>query len=301
MIQAIWSSPLARLYVGAVIISFSPVWVELVDIPPTSSGFYRVAIGGVVLTLFLFASGRRFDLSKRVYSILVLTAIAFAADLWFWHRSINYIGPGMATLLVNFQVFFMMLAGALWLNQRPTARQLIAVPMALIGLGMIVGFDWMSLSSDYRLGVLLGLATAACYACYLLSMRAARMHAEHTLPIREVALMSLGAAAILAASAAVEGEPLVVPSPIDAFWMLNYGVISHGLGLMLVASSLQKVAPTQVGIALLLQPALSVLWDALFFARTLTPIEIAGAVLALLAIYFGGRNSARSVQQSTPG
>ncbi|MEM7432955.1 MAG: DMT family transporter [Pseudomonadota bacterium] len=296
-----FANPLTRLFVGAVIISFSPVWVELVDIPPTSSGFYRVAIGGVVLTIYLYATGQRFGLSKRVYGILVLTAIAFAADLWFWHRSINYVGPGMATLLVNFQVFFMMLAGALWLNQRPTARQLFAVPMALIGLGMIVGFDWASLSSDYRLGVLLGLATAVAYTCYLLSMRAARMQAKHALPIREVALMSLGAAILLAGAAAVEGESLVIPTGIDSFWMLNYGIVSHGLGLMLVASSLQKVAPTQVGIALLLQPALSVVWDVVFFGRTLTPIEIAGAVLALLAIYFGGRSSTRSVQQSSTG
>ena len=134
-------NPRLRLYVGATLISFSPVWVKLVDVSPTTSGFYRVFIGGVALTLFLLVTRQRFDLSKRVRWILALSAVFFALDLWFWHRSINYVGPGLSTLLANFQVFFMMLAGVLLFGQRPRPIQLIAVPIALFGLGLIVGFD----------------------------------------------------------------------------------------------------------------------------------------------------------------
>ena len=39
--------PHLRLFVGAVLISLSPVWVKLVSVSPTTSGFYRVAIGSV--------------------------------------------------------------------------------------------------------------------------------------------------------------------------------------------------------------------------------------------------------------
>ena len=198
-------NPRLRLFIGAILISFSPVWVKLTNVSPTTSGFYRVAIGGAALALFLAATGRRINLSKRSVKILAASAVLFAFDLWFFHRSINYVGPGLATLLSNFQVFFMMLAGLLLLQQRPRPLQLFAVPLALFGLGLIVGFDWSDLPGDYRLGVVFGLLAALTYAGYMLTMREARRDSSDPLPAREVALVSLGSALLLGLAAVAEG------------------------------------------------------------------------------------------------
>jgi drug/metabolite transporter (DMT)-like permease len=288
-------NPRLRLFVGATMISFSPVWVKLVSVSPTTSGFYRVFIGGLALTLFLLVTRQRLQLTRRVWLLLAAGAAFFALDLWFWHRSINYIGPGLSTLLANFQVFFMMAAGVLLLGQRPRAVQVVAVPLALAGLGMIVGFDWQSLPADYRLGVILGLLTAVAYAGYMLTMRVARTGSPHRLPTREVAIVSLGSAAILGISALTEGVSLAVPTVSDAAWLLAYGLVSHCLGLLFIASSLPKVSTTEAGIALLLQPTLSFAWDVLFFARPLTATELAGAAIALLAIYMGSRQPSKQL------
>jgi drug/metabolite transporter (DMT)-like permease len=289
------ANPTLRLFVGATMISFSPVWVRLVSVSPTVSGFYRVFIGGAALALLLAVTGQRLRLSARVWAILAASAVFFALDLWFWHRSINYIGPGLATLLANFQVFVMMVAGLLLLGQRPRPAQLVAVPLALAGLGMIVGFDWRSLPGDYRLGVAFGLLTAVAYAGYMLTMRAARTGSVHRLPTREVAVVSLGSAAILGVAAMAEGVSLAIPTAGDAAWLLAYGLVSHCLGLLFIASSLPKVSTTEAGIALLLQPALSFAWDVLFFARPMTPTELAGAVIALAAIYLGARQGSKQL------
>jgi drug/metabolite transporter (DMT)-like permease len=278
-----------RLFSGAALISLSPVWVKLVDVSPTTSGFYRVAIGGVALTLFLALTGKSLRFSQRMWGLLFVAAIFFALDLWFWHRSIRYIGPGLSTLLANFQVFIMMLAGVLFLRQRPGVLQLIAVPLALLGLGLIIGLDWGSLETDYQLGVVFGLATAAAYAGYLLTMRVARKDAEHAVPVREIGVMSLIIAVMLGVSAMVEGVSLAVPTMSDFGWLLAYGLLSHGLGMMFIASSLPEVTTTEAGIALLLQPTLSFVWDVLFFARPMTSMELAGAGIALFAIYLGSR------------
>jgi drug/metabolite transporter (DMT)-like permease len=283
------ANPRLRLFAGATMISFSPVWVRLVDVSPTTSGFYRVLIGGIALSLFLVITRQRLQLTKRVWFILAFSAVFFALDLWFWHRSVNYIGPGLSTLLANFQVFFMMLAGMVLLRQRPRPLQLIAVPLALVGLGMIVGFDWRSLPGDYRLGVIFGLLTAVAYASYMLTMRAARTGSRHPLPTREVAIVSLGSAALLGASALAEGASLAIPSMIDATWLLAYGLVSHCLGLLFIASGLPHVSTTEAGLALLLQPTLSFIWDVLIFDRQMASMEITGALIALVAIYLGSR------------
>ena len=289
------ANPLLRLFAGATCISFSPVWVKLADVSPTTSGFYRLAIGGVALALVIAATGRHVRLSKRAWQILAAAAIFFALDIWFFHASIIIVGPGLATLLSNFQVFFMMLAGLLLLGQRPHLLQLVAIPLALFGLGLIVGFDWNALSSDYRSGVILGLLAALFYAGYMLFMRSARRDSSDPLPVREVAVVSLGSAIILGVVAVAQGESLLIPSMIDGIWLFNYGVFSQCLGLLLIASSLRVVTTTQAGIALLLQPILSFIWDVLFFGRAMSAIELVGAALTLFAIYLGSRSGSKQI------
>jgi drug/metabolite transporter (DMT)-like permease len=289
------SNPRVRLFVGAALISLSPVWVRLVDVPPTTSGFYRVLFGGCALVVFILATGRRLSFSRRAWLILGLSSVFLALDLWFWHRSINYIGPGLATLLANFQVFFLMLAGIVLLGQRPRALQVIAVPLALFGLALIVGFDWQSLPEDYRLGVVFGILTAIAYAGYLLTMRAVRSLPDYRDPTREVAIISIVTAVLLALSAFAEGESLLIPTYSDAAWLVAYGVLSHCLGMLFIASSLPQVSTTEAGLALLLQPTLSFVWDVLFFARPLSATELVGAVITLLAIYLGSRSSSKQV------
>jgi drug/metabolite transporter (DMT)-like permease len=253
--------PHLRLFLGAVLISLSPVWVKLVSISPTTSGFYRVAIGSVTVAILMVFARQKLRLSKRAWMLVGLAGAFFSLDLFFWHRSIIYVGPGLSTLLANFQVFIMMSAGVVLLRQKPSATQLLAVPLALLGLVMIVGLDWQSLPGDYRLGVIFGLLTAIMYAGYLLSLRAARVNSESRLPLSEVAVVSIVCTLLLVLIA------------------------------QLLASSLPHVSTTEAGLALLLQPTLSFVWDVLFFGRPMQPVEIAGAAIALIAIYLGSRRA----------
>ena len=289
-------NPTLRLFIGAALISLSPVWVKLVSVSPTSSGFYRVLIGGLALAAYLVFSGRRLQLSRRTWQILLLAAVFFALDLWFWHRSINYIGPGLSTLLANFQVFIMAAAGMILLQQVPRPMQLAAIPLAFFGLALIVGLDWRSLPEDYRLGVIFGLLTAVAYAGYLLSLRSSRQGSVHRLPTREVAVISLVTAVLLGLSAFLEGESLAITTSDDALWLVCYGILSHSIGYLFIASSLPHVSTTEAGLALLLQPTLSFVWDVLFFARPMSGTELLGAGIALLAIFLGSRPASQQAQ-----
>ena len=92
-----------------------------------------------------------------------------------------------------------------------------------------------------------------------------------------------------------EGVSLTIPTIADASYLLAYGLVSHCMGLLFIASSLPKVTTTEAGLALLLQPTLSFLWDVVFFARPMTAAELTGAAIALLAIYLGSRPASKKV------
>lgn len=286
-------NPTLRLFIGAALISLSPVWVRLTEVSPTTSGFYRVLFGSVALATILIATRRKLELSRRAWWFLILAAVFFALDIWFWHRSINIIGPGLATLLGNFQVFIMMIAGVFLLRQLPTPAQLIAAPLALLGLLMIVGIDWAALPGNYRTGLIFGLLTAVFYAGYMLCLRTSRYGSRFRSPIREVAVVSVITTLIMAATVYAEGESFVIPSVLDLGWLVGYGVLSHCVGWLFIASSLPEVTTSKAGLALLLQPTLSFGWDILIFDRAMAPLELAGAALALFAIYLGARPNSK--------
>ncbi|MEM9173181.1 MAG: DMT family transporter [Pseudomonadota bacterium] len=288
-------NPHIRLLLGAALISFSPVYVALVNVSPTNSAFWRVAIGGIVLAAWVLIRGGTRWPRPRVTYTLIIAAVMFAGDLWFWHQSILFVGPGLATLLGNFQVFFMTLAGFVILDQRPQLRQLLAIPLAVFGLALIVGLDWNALSEDYQLGIVFGLLTALTYACYMLFFRQAQAWSTapnpHGLPTRELAIVSIATALIIAMIAGLEGESLAIPTWRDGAWLTAYAVLAHVLGWLLIASSLAHVPATLIGLSLLLQPCLSFIWDVLIFSRPITAQECVGAAIALAAIYLGSRQS----------
>lgn len=292
----IMHSSRVRLFIGAALISLSPVWVRLVDVAPSTSGFYRVLFGGAALVIYLLVTRRRLHLSQRAWWLTVGASFFLVLDLWLWHRSIIYIGPGLSTLLANFQVFIMLIVGIVFLRQVPRPTQLIAVPLAFLGLALIVGFDWKNLPEDYRLGVILGMLTAVAYAAYLLTLRLLRETSTFRVPTREMAVVSVFCAAMMAVTVLGEGESLAIKSYEDLGWLVAYGVLSHCIGWLFIASSLSEVTAVEAGLALLFQPILSFVWDVAFFDRQMTIVELVGASIALVAIYLGSRPSSKQIQ-----
>lgn len=281
-----------RLLAGVVLISFSAVFVKLVSVPPTTSGFYRCLFGGIVLIVLVRLRGERLAANRPAFLMLIGAAVFFALDLWVWHRSIVYVGPGLATLLGNFQVFILALAGVALYGEKLSWQVVVSVPLALVGLALIVGFEWTELGPEYRLGVVFGLMTAVFYAGYLLTLRRARGTAGAGTPSGDLAVVSLATAALLAIMAPAGGESLAIPSWRDGFLLLTYGVVAQVLGWVLISGSLPRIAASRVGLILLLQPLLAFVWDVLIFQRRITPLEAAGAAIALVAIYLGSRRSA---------
>lgn len=282
-------SPHLRLCAGSALISFSSVFVKLTTVAPTVSAFYRVAIGGAALACVMFA--KRWRLTRRPAPIgfLVAGIVFFALDLAFWHRSIALVGPGLATLLAAFQVFFMTAAGAIWFRQRPSGLQLAAIPIALFGLALIVGLDWSVLAPEYREGVIYGMLTGLVYTGYLLSLRQSQAGGSGRLPVAELCVISLGSAALLAGSAAVEGQSLAIGGLENLAWLSCLALLCHVGGWLLIASSLPKVETAVAGLLLTMQPMLTFVWDALLFGRVVHGTEVVGIALAITGIYLGSR------------
>jgi drug/metabolite transporter (DMT)-like permease len=284
--------PTLQLLAGAAMISFAPVFVKLVSLAPTASAFYRTAIGGVVLIAWVATRTRAaVARSRTAWLFMAAAGVLFAADLAAWHRSIWYIGPGLATLLGNFQVFVLALVGVFVYGERARPRLWLAIFMALAGLVLIVGTEWSALEHDYRWGVIFGLLTALAYAAYILALRRARQASPQGSAAADLGIISLLTAVVLFASASVGGDGIPLPNTVDASLLAGYALVAQVFGWLLISRSLPRVPASRAGLALLLQPTLAFVWDVLFFATPFSARQVAGAVLAIAAIGIGSRRA----------
>jgi len=273
------------LLFGAILISTSSVWVKLADLAPTVSGFYRMAIGGGLLIVICVMTGRQLWHSGAYSFKLFIAALFFAVDLWLWHRSIIFVGPGLATVLGNFQVFFMTLFGVLFLSERVGWRFMSGLGLAFIGLFLLVGVDWSQFDSDYRMGVVYGLLTAVAYTGFMLVLRQLQGLKDSLSPMSNLGMLSLMCAAILALIAVFEGDSFVIHDNQTLFSMISLGVFCQVVGWVVITRSMPLLATSLVGLILLLQPALSMLWDVVFFSRPTSMLDIAGFLAVMIGIY----------------
>jgi drug/metabolite transporter (DMT)-like permease len=277
-------------------ISFSPVWVKLAGVDPSVSAFYRVFLGGLVLWLLVGIRRCRAVASPATVMITGVLGLVLAVDLTVWHRSIGYVGPGLATILGNFQVFLLAAFGMAFLGERLTARFLSAVLAAMVGLFLMFGLGWGQLSSDYRLGVFFGLLTAFFYGVFLLGLRGIQSGPNPPQPIVTVAWLSLTASVVLGVAIGTSGGSFAVPDVGTGLALVAYGVVTHVVAWVLISHGLPQIETSRAGLILLLQPSLAFVWDVVLFDRPTQATEVLGAVLALVAIYLGAVGGKRTVK-----
>lgn len=292
--------PELQIVAGSILISFSAVFVKLAHVGPTASGFYRNLFGALALFIIVAVRRDRVLNGMRRLRWALVAGLCFGLDIFFWHRSILYVGPGLATILGNFQVFFMAAVGVFVFRERTTWRFLLAIPLAVLGLFLLVGLHWEDFDASYRRGVLFGLLTAISYALYLLSLRGARRERQRVSAVANLAVVSTVTALLLFAAAGVSGESLRIPDGRTATVLVAYGVLCQALGWILISRTFHLVDASRAALILLLQPTLTFFWDVLFFGRPTTPVEVGGAALALAAIYLGSVRPARPVPEASP-
>lgn len=278
--------PLLKLLLGSVCISFAPIFIRLADVSPDSAGFYRMMFASLSLLILIRLRRENLNMARRPKLLLILAGVFLSIDFMCWHRSIGLIGPGLSTLLGNFQIFFTALFSWLFFQQRISRLFILAVAMALCGLLLITGGDWQVLQPGYKLGLLFGVLTALFYSGYILLLKQAlNDHSAQGVP--SMLIVSIATTLLLALITPVTGGSFAIPDSESLFALIGAGVISSTIGWSLISTAIKQVQATIAGLVLLLQPTLALIWDVLLFDRPTGPMEIFGVLSILSAIYIG--------------
>lgn len=277
---------LVWLLAGVALISTSAILVTLSGSPPTVSAFYRNAFAALIwLPVVLIGLRKenphpRLGYSRKTWGLLVLLGFFFAVDLWAWHRAIFALGAGPATLIGNFQVFFVALLGVALFHERLGRYYWPGTLLALAGIALLTlprGFG-----GEVAWGLLMGILTALTFGAFLLVMKAVMREAiALSALLFWVAFLSAG---FLLLPAVLEGHnPLA--EPWEALgWLFLHAFLSSVVGWRLIAAGMKRLPVWLTSTLILLQPVLTTVQGWVILDQTLGAIQIVGIVVTLAGI-----------------
>lgn len=277
-----------RPWLGAVLISFSGVWVRFADVEPARSAFLRGAYALPIIALLLLVRGRR-EHRRWWLPVAMVAGMLLGADLVAWHASIGIIGVGLATVLTNLQVVFIGLAGVVIFRERPDRTFWVALPLVLAGIWLLSAAGQPIVDDgSVPLGILFGVFAGLTWAGALIVLRLGRARQPRTSGLSMLWALTVGATIVMGGAATYEGVAAPAGWPADG-WLLLLAIGSQVLAWLLLTSSIHRLPAAATSVALLLQPVLALVWGAVLLAEPIGLPQIAGAGIVLTGVAIAHR------------
>ena len=269
---------------GALVIAFSGILVRLAEVSPSTAALFRCLYALPVLGVIAWLERKRFGPRSRRDRLLALGAgVAFAADLTFWHHSIEAVGAGLATVLGNVQVVLVGLMAWAALGERPDDRSLAAIPLVFLGVVLISGVIGAgAYGEDPALGVIYGMLTAIAYALFILVLR--QGNSDLRRPAGPLFDATLSGAVFSAVGGMTVGDIDWVPGPQSQAWLVLLALSSQVLGWLLISVSLPRLPAVVTSIVLMLQPVGAVILAAVLLSEAPSSVQLAGVAVVLSGV-----------------
>ena len=286
---------LTTLLIGATFIGTSPILVNLSELPPVSSAFWRVALALPALYLWSVWEGRmpqrgerpqrgrskEKPKSWRAEIRFVQPGLWFGADLLFWHLALFYTTVITATLFANLAPLVVVAATFLFLRE-PLQRQTLAgVVVAVGGLSVFLGQQEEGVFF-VGFGELFGLLTAVVYAGYMLSMRVLRETVPAGTLMFRSTVVSCGVLLLLVLGS---GLPILPKSFEEWSVLVTLALLAHVGGQGLVAVALGHLPTAFVSLAVLVQVVVAGFLGWILLDQPVGLWQVAGGGLILCGIF----------------
>ena len=274
-------APIAALVAGAFAMGASPIFVRLADVGPFTSAFWRVALALPLLYAWTRAADGPAPAAKRFAKPAILSGLAFAGDLFFWHLAIVHTSVANATFFATCAPIWVVLFGWLLFSERVEANVLVGLGLCLAGGAALLAQSF-ELKPAGALGDLFGVATGVFFGLYFLAVKAARRTTSAARLTFEATVVT---AAILFVVALVAERSMLPHTLRGLAALLAMAWISHvgGQGLLSIALGRLPAAFSSLVIFLEAIAAAGFAW--LILGEPVSAVQALGGLAILAGIY----------------
>jgi drug/metabolite transporter (DMT)-like permease len=266
--------------------SFFFTGVALRELPPLTLVFLRVALAAIMLLPLLWIYRIRFPAGlsgwKPFFAVALLNnVLPFSLIV----TGQTYIPSGLASILNATTPLFTVVVMAAAGDEKLFARRVAGVLTGLMGVIILHGRD-LGFKAGEGTGILLCLAAAFSYG---LSALYARRRLSDSPPLATATFQMLASSVMMTVIAAAAERPWQLPMPGATTWLalLGLAALSTALAYIVFFQILRRSGSTNVMLVTLLVPVTAILLGSLLLGETMSPREIAGALVigsALLVI-----------------
>ena len=285
-------SGLWLMVAGGVLLGTLGIFLEEAGQSPLMAVWFRCAFGLLALTAW-FAITRRWGelrLSSAARIAAVSAGVLAVLNWVLFFEAIERTSIGVATVVVHVQPFLVMAFGAWWWKERISRAQGIAALAALIGLalasgwidGALTGSGW---SSTYLWGIGLALLNSVGYAALTLIALRARGVSPLALAWWQCAV----GAVVLVWWPLTQGWPPFGPA---WGWLIGLGVIHTGFAYVVLYAGVARLPAGRVAVLQFVYPASAVAVEWAVYGRALSPSQLAGVLMMLVALVVVGTQRA---------
>ncbi len=264
--------PVFYLLLSVLAASFSGILIKLSSLPPATIAFYRVFIA----SLFFFLVKRRVELFSLKKEVLSLAAGFFLAmHFFFWVSAFNHTTVAGAVIPLTLQP---VLTGLLsWLVYGERLGPFRIVTGSTVVAGVVLALAGKEGFSGISRGDLLAVIGVVFFCGYLVLGRYLnRAMGSMNFSLKTHALASTVLAFLVPSFRVVEAR--------EWFILIGLGVGCSFLGYLLINLSLKYFSSSVVGVVLVGEPVLSILWSFLLLGETVTFFEIIGFIVAIIGL-----------------
>lgn len=283
-LSALGRRPELTVFVGALALAFSGILFRLSHTSPSTGAFFRCLFALPALWPVARFEERRWGGRTRRQRVYAWVAgLFFTADLIFWHRAIDYVGAGLATVLSNIQVVLVPIVALILWRERPRRETVFALPVIVVGIVLVSGaLEHGAYGANPGKGTVYAVLTGLAYTCFLLLQREGQRGVVGPAgPLFDATLAcTIGC---LVVGLAV-GDLDLTPSWAALGWLVLLALCAQWLGWLLISISLPRLPAVVTSVSLTLQPVCSVIFAALILGESPSGIQLLGAAAILCGL-----------------
>jgi drug/metabolite transporter (DMT)-like permease len=262
--------------------------VVLEIIPPFSLVTLRLLLGAITLAIVLFIRGFPTISRQQIAQVLSVGFVGYGVSL-----SLQFLGTKLSTaangsLVTSATPAFVLLFAWMLLGETITARRLLSLLLATLGVIAVIDPRSAQLNPDLFLGNLMLIGAAVTWALYSVLVRKVTQNTD-------VLLFSL--------IAFMGGVPVSVPA---SAWELStlgigeislgvvggvlfLGIISTGMAMVLWNTAFAYVDASLASLTFFAQPIVGTFLGWLFLAERITPLFLLGGFLIGIGLIISSR------------
>jgi len=272
----------AAAMLSAVCFGLMPLLTKMIyaqDSEPITVVFLRFLIVSPVIFLCLKRWGVPLKITLSEFKrIAILAILGYGGTAILYFAAFSRIPAGLTVTLHFIYPVLVIVAGVIFLRQKPTWIMVASVALCIAGIALLSG----GASDADPLGMVLAVASGVTYAFYIVYLHHSGLGTMHTLKL--ILYMNLMAAVLMLVASAFNGG-LHLPATARG-WGLT---VALSLMVSLVAVQLfqigvRAIGPQRSAILSTFEPLTGVLAGVIFYREPFTGITAVGSVLVLAAV-----------------